>query len=52
VSYNILKAEIGKDSPDDNEIESMVRITVKTFDIIEEKTAIVEFFRKDDGIKD
>lgn len=49
--YNILKAETGKETPTENEQNEMVEITESIFDIIKEKTAIVEFFRKDDEVK-
>ena len=50
--YNILKAEMGIESPDEDKKTEMIEATSKIFDIIGEKTAIVEFFRKDDEIKD
>jgi len=49
--YNILKAETGKETPSEDEQNEMVEITESIFDIIKEKTAIVEFFRKDDEVK-
>jgi type I restriction enzyme R subunit len=49
--YNILKAETGKETPNEDEQNEMVEITESIFDIIKEKTAIVEFFRKDDEVK-
>ncbi|MFZ2657506.1 MAG: type I restriction endonuclease subunit R [Victivallales bacterium] len=50
--YNILKAEMGIESPDEDKKAEMIEATSKIFDIIREKTAIVEFFRKDDEVKD
>ena len=50
--YNILKAEMGIESPDEKQKVEMIETTSKIFDIIREKTAIVEFFRKDDEVKD
>lgn len=50
--YNILKAEMGIESPDEEKKAEMIEATSKIFDIIGEKTAIVEFFRKDDEVKD
>lgn len=47
--YNILKAETGLDSPDDD--ERLVELTANICDIISERTAIVEFFRKEDEVR-
>ena len=49
--YNILKAEANIEEPTEEERLSMIETSSAIFDMLEERTAIVEFFKKDDEVK-
>ena len=49
--YNILKAEQNIDVPDEKQKSEMVETVSAIFDMMREKTAIVDFFNKDDEVK-
>ncbi len=49
--YNILQAEAGIEEPTEDELRSMVETSSAIFDMLQERTSIVEFFKKEDEVK-
>lgn len=49
--YGILKAELGIEEPNEDEQFAMLEISSAIFDMLRERTAIVEFFKKEAEVK-